>query len=412
LLREAAFDGDIPLCRSVLSREDVDLHTLLDVLEQTESTELKEFALDLFEQAFEDPDRRKDRFGFARRPNSDEVIHLLVPIGRTGNRDLCLRAKAVVEKACTIWAKECGPRVPDIPLTTPRGALGRLLIEVASSGNIALCEEIMSWYGYSPDRMLTGGSLADTPDVCERAIELGAIIRNTRGVFHHMPCRLARFSVFKLLLECEMEQEKSFLGETAYEQWKNDYSYGFTCLASCGPDSMQKLHLIQSLGFVVDPNTVLAAAAWEGNIELCRFAKQLGAELTGLLLDGVRGNLTRPMIDLVREFGLDINDINLSSAARMRGDLHDPQSPFLRSLGIRDKAMDSAAHIGLRKYLHRLIKYGYRKYSVLLDIAMFVGHKELVEEMVALGKDRLLPGDPDYEAFTKLVETLPTNDHK
>jgi hypothetical protein len=394
LLVEAAATGDIDLCKLALSRGAKDYSSMLKEFMKTRNIQGAQFVLDFF----------KDKISSPAEAFSGVRATIFRLVGLVGDKEMRLRIMGLFDRFTKSTWLQMLPfcEYDGVRLGLQDECFPPMLEGAAESGRLDVCEEILPEVRSNREMlMIEGGSCSDSVAVCQRAIDLGAYI-NSRLMVN--AALYGSFDVFSLLLE-------RFVSTVGHSSWDGRLRIEEAVIA--GRDSVRKLdHLLSVLHSVgkrlkwtiMIPNDILIWASAYGNVEMCRYAKEKGATDLTLVYEMKYTPITREVLELGIEWGVDINKLNCYFLICNMNGWHDagPDSPPV----VRDHRKEIIDTIS--QLYHLLHEHGYRKYYDMLKQSISpLRSRELIEMVVRWGKDDLREGDEDYEEFTKLYKSLP-----
>jgi hypothetical protein len=316
-------------------------------------------------------------------------------IGRTGIEEMCRRAGVFLLK----FSKVAG----EISSCNEKSIVSQLLVGAAECGNIGLSETIMRWYNCLPYYMLRGGASGSSVEVCKRAIELEAIptASDMRAAGKH-----GSYEVFRFIVE-QLESQRDCESPEIVNPFPTNTSEIVRSICS-GPDAMKKLEMLPALGYEGVHSHALRTSIVSGNFELYEWCKKRQPDPSAIVFFSELGQFCEQSVRAILD--LNRNDLSMSELNRhawTQSRYLDGQAPTRASTVRLTKSKSEKRIKVLRRYCSYLNKYDALRYSVLLQEAIKEKDPLLIERIVTWGKESLGPGDVDYAAFVKLIETLP-----
>jgi hypothetical protein len=392
-LVEAAAAGDIDSCKLALSGGAKNRLAMLMEFMRTKNAQCAWFAFELLEKEVDSPEE----------DHSGEMEMLFRLVGLVGDKGMCHRAIALFDR---IVKNACLHMYQRFTCEKVRSELEETfllpMIECAAeSGLLEICETVRLEKGNRAEYMIKGGSRGNSVAICQRAIDLGARVYacNVEDAALY-----GSFDVFSLLL-------KQWFSTARHEpcDGRENIEWGIFS----GRDSAKKLHylltVLRSVGEklkweIPSPDDILRRAAESQNVELCRYARERGPTDLTLVYSMKSKPITREVLELGIEWGVDINKLDCRPFIEHMDEWHCGDPNF--RVFIRERRKKNV--IAVAQLYNLLHEHGYSRYKDMLEqsISMMCS-SSLIEMVVKWGKNHLKEGDADYEEFNKLCRSLP-----
>jgi hypothetical protein len=279
----------------------------------------------------------------------------------------------------------------------------------AENGHLELCNKLLS-YAFCA-MMLRGGARGSSVAICSKAMGLGA-----RPCFSDLEASagLGSLEVFKLMLE-------SAIPDVSTRQWSSTDKWNVVYAASAGKDRLLKLDFLLSRGWVMGGwDGILRAVALRGDAALYNWVKLHEAENSELRLAhkwliesnvcfNVRPkNLTPEYLEVLLKDGVGIDKSRCFDTGRLCEEMNFGPLSSENALGRIERRKKRRESIGvLTRYFHILHENGYRRYSIMLAVAIHSRVADLVDMVLRWGRDDLKEDDADYSKFTWIADLIP-----